>query len=48
MELHVLPQHGVSAIMDASDCEVLELREDGYTAYSAGRSNTFFGSKAIS
>ncbi len=41
MEMHVLPQAEVFAIVQACGCNVLEVREDGYTG-DTGVSNTFF------
>ena len=45
MEMHVLPQREIFAILEACDCKVLEVQEDGYTGAAQGISNTFFVQK---
>jgi SAM-dependent methyltransferase len=46
MEMHVLPQAEVFAILEACGCRLLEVREDGYTGDANGLSNTFFVQKS--
>lgn len=45
MEMHVLPQPEVFSILEACDCRVLEVQEDGFTGNALGISNTFFVQK---
>jgi SAM-dependent methyltransferase len=42
MEMHVLPQRDVMGIAHMTGCQLLELREDGYTGDRTHISNTFF------
>lgn len=42
MEMHCLPQHAVYSLVSSENCEILEVREDGFTGYSHHFvSNTF-------
>lgn len=45
IEMHVLPQPTVFAILDECNCNILEIREDAYTGEVDGVSNTFFAQK---
>lgn len=45
MEMHVLPQGRVFEIIDALNCRVLEVREDGWTGIGTAISNTFLVQK---
>ena len=42
MEMHCLPQHAIYSLISSEGCELLEVREDGFTGYSHQFvSNTF-------
>ena len=35
MEMHCLPQHAIFALIEEQGCELLEVREDGFTGFSS-------------